>query len=446
MKQKTSFYFVLYLVALVSLLDVISERDEAQREIAEILVRKISTAPDLQVPDTLIWFAKDSSRSLIRVRGLVSEAERASILYELKSLNGGFPAGLSPMIVKDSDGNGIIMGTMPEKGTYTLQASAEVSRELPNDLPESVLDLIKRQIGNEIPLKSNPATFTLRVEPELAAPPKLTLTVEPPKDERWIVGSPYAKSIYVGGPDPRIVSFSVSDPRFTIVRDIGRIRLEWSNPIVTNNPISVTVSARANRGAAPDLENATTSFTLSVAPPRWDPEPPIEAYWEVPFTFASGVRGLDASKFTVEILANGTTPIRRVSAIEYPIVFKPERTWTSLTFRVLSVVNTEMLKKEIPVKKPIPPQIKWIGSTWQGNEYVIKFSSVDVGNGDVVVDNCTVIQPEGIVSRLDSRRGKQFTLTVQNLQATRPSAIKLKVTVTGIGGSRTDQVTQAILY
>ena len=30
MKQKTSFYFVLYLVALVSLLDVISERDEAQ--------------------------------------------------------------------------------------------------------------------------------------------------------------------------------------------------------------------------------------------------------------------------------------------------------------------------------------------------------------------------------------------------------------------------------
>ena len=45
MKQKTSFYFVLYLVALVSLLDVITERDDAQREIVEILVKKISEAP-----------------------------------------------------------------------------------------------------------------------------------------------------------------------------------------------------------------------------------------------------------------------------------------------------------------------------------------------------------------------------------------------------------------
>lgn len=446
MKQKTSFYFVLYLVALVSLLDVISERDEAQREIVEILVKKISEAPELQVPDTLIWFAKDSSRSLIKVRGLETDDEKKNISYELKPVDGSMPEGLSENVSLDREGNGILAGRVLEKGLYSLQATAQVNRELPSELPESVRDLINRQLGDEIPLKTKPVNFTLKVEGAGAAPPKLTLNVEPPQSDKWIVGTPYQKNIYVGGPSVDIVSFSTSDSRFSVTKEIGKIRLEWANPIVTSSPINVTVYGRANRGASPDLENASTNFTVSVAPPRWDPEPAPEAYWEVPFTFASGVSGLEANKFTVEILANGSNLVKTVSAVEYPFVFKPERSWTSLTFRVLSVVNTEMLRKEIPVKKPIPPQIKWVGSTWQGNEYVLKFSSSDVGNGDVTIENCSVVQPDGITSRLDTRRGKNFTLTVQNLQATRPSAIKIKVTVTGIGGSRTDQVTQSILY
>jgi len=87
MKQKTSFYFVMYLVALVSLLEVMTERDEAQREIVQILVNKISEPPELEVPDTLIWFAKQESRSLIKVRGLENGAEKDKILYDLKSLD-----------------------------------------------------------------------------------------------------------------------------------------------------------------------------------------------------------------------------------------------------------------------------------------------------------------------------------------------------------------------
>ncbi|MER3524333.1 MAG: hypothetical protein C4326_09765 [Ignavibacteria bacterium] len=446
MKQKTSFYFVLYLVALVSLLDVITERDDAQREIAEILVKKISEAPELQVPPTLIWFTNDSSRALIRVRGLDTEAEKQSIKFELKSLDGNLPEGLASEIVKDEEGNGILAGRLSEKGIYRLQTVAEVNRELPRDLPESVRDLIKRQLGDEIPLTTKPVSFTLKVEGAGAPPPQLTLNVEPPRDDRWIVGSPYVKNIYVGGPTPDIVSFSCSDPRFTIVKDVGRIRVEWPNPMVTNSPISVTINARANRGAEAHLENATATFTLSVAPPRWDPEPATEAYWEVPFTFASGVRGLDANKFTVKILANGSVPVKTLSAVEFPFTFKPERTWTSLTFRALSTTNIEMLRKEIPVKKPVPPQIKLAGSTWNGNDYHLTFTSSDVGNGDVLIESASVVQPEGIVSRLDTRKGKSFTLMVQNLRSTRPSAIKIKITVVGIGGSRTDQITQSILY
>ncbi len=446
MKQKTSFYFVLYLVALVSLLDVITERDDAQREIAEILVKKISEAPELQVPDTLIWFTKDSSRALIRVRGLETDAEKQSIKYDLKPVGGTFPDGLTPEIQKDDEGNGILSGKILEKGLYTLRVVADVNRGLPRDLPESVRELILRQLGDEIPLTTRPVQFTLKVEGAGAPPPQLTLNVEPPREDKWIVGSPYIKNIYVGGPTPDIVSFSCSDPRFSVVKDVGRIRLEWANPMVTTSPITVTVNARANRGAEAHLENASATFTLSVAPPRWDPEPPAEAYWDVPFTYASGIRGLDPNKFTVEILANGSLPVKTLSAVEFPFVFKPERTWTSLTFRALSTSHTEMLRKEIPVKKPVPPQIKLAGSTWNGNEYHFKFSSSDVGNNDVTVESASVIQPEGIVSRLDTRRGKAFTLIVQNLLATRPGAIKIKITVTGIGGSRTDQITQSILY
>jgi len=236
MKQKTSFYFVLYLVALVSLLDVITERDDAQREIAEILVKKISEAPELQVPPTLIWFTNDSSRALIRVRGLDTEAEKQSIKFELKSLDGNLPEGLASEIVKDEEGNGILAGRLSEKGIYRLQTVAEVNRELPRDLPESVRDLIKRQLGDEIPLTTKPVSFTLKVEGAGAPPPQLTLNVEPPRDDRWIVGSPYVKNIYVGGPTPDIVSFSCSDPRFTIVKDVGRIRVEWPNPWSPTRP------------------------------------------------------------------------------------------------------------------------------------------------------------------------------------------------------------------
>lgn len=437
---------MLYLVALVSLLDVITERDDAQLEIVEILVKKISEPPELQVPDTLIWFAKDTSRALIKVRGLETQTEKENILYEIEPTEGSLPEGLQTLIGKDEEGNGILAGKIPEKGFYKLQATARVNRELPNELPDAVRDIIVRQLGNEIPLTTKPVRFTLRVEGAGATPPKLTLNVEPPKDDKWIVGTPFVKNIYVGGPSVDIVNFSSSDPRFTILKDIGKIRVQWVNPIVTSNPINVTISGQAHRGAAPELENASTNFTVIIAPPRWDPEPQVEAYWDVPYAFASGVHGLDANKFTVEIVANGSTPVKTLSAVEYPFIFKPARTWTSLTFRVFSIAHTEMLRKEIPVKKPIAPQIRWAGSTWLGNEYHIKFTSMDVGNGDVMIDNCTVIQPEGITSRLDTRRGKAFTLIVQNLQATRPSAIKIKVTVTGIGGSRTDQVTQSILY
>lgn len=445
MKQKTSFYFVMYLVALVSLLEVMTERDEAQREIVQILVNKISEPPELEVPDTVVWFAKQESRSIIKVRGLENGNEKNTIEYKLKSIGETAPEGLAGEVTRDSEGNGVLAGNIAEKGLYKLQATAQVSRELPSDLPEAVRDLIIRQLGNEIPLQSKPVSFTLKVEGAGSAPPKLTLNVEPPTEDKWIVGSPYVKNIYVGGPPPEIVDFSVSDGRFRLVKDIGRVRLEWANPIVTSGPINVTVSGRANRGATPDLENASTSFSVIITPPRWDPEPQPEAYWDVPFSFASGVRGLDPGKYTVEILANGS-PFKSISAVEFPFTFKPERTWTSLTFRVLSIANTEMLRKEIPVKKPVPPQIKWVGETWQGPDYVIRFTSTDVGNGDVLVENASVVQPEGITSRLEGRRGKAFTLVVQGLQAARPSAIKIKVTVSGIGGSRTDQVTKSILY
>jgi hypothetical protein len=356
------------------------------------------------------------------------------------------PSGFSDEVVTDAEGNGIISGKITQKGEYRFQVACTVERDLPADLPEAVRDVIRRQLGTKVPLRSNPVNFVLRVDEAGVEAPQLTLNIEPPKDDKWIVGIPYTKAIYVGGAQTGVVNFSVSDGRFKLTKDIGKVNLTWDNPTVTQAPINVTVYGNANRGAAPALERASLSFTISVAPPRWDPEPGDVAFWDVPFTFASGIRGLDVNRYTVQILANGNIPVKTLSAVEYPFTLKPDRSWTNLVFKAFSSTQTEMLRKEIPVKKPVPPQVKWTGSTWQGNEYVIRFTSQDIGGTDVTIDNCTVVQPEGITSRVEPRRGKQFTLTVLNLKATRPSAIKIKITVSGIGGSRPDQIMQSILY
>lgn len=104
-----------------------------------------------------------------------------------------------------------------------------------------------------------------------------------------------------------------------------------------------------------------------------------------------------------------------------------------MTFVATSINGHEIIRTEIPVKAPPPPQIKWTSSRLIGDDYVISFTAEDVGGKDVNV-NCTLVQPSGLTAVLSARHGKAFTFTVKNVTATRPQALVIRTSIHGIGG------------
>ena len=95
-----------------------------------------------------------------------------------------------------------------------------------------------------------------------------------------------------------------------------------------------------------------------------------------------------------------------------------------------------MLRTEIPVKTPPPPQIKWSSARLEGDDYVISFSAEDIGGKDVNM-NCVLVQPAGLNSVLSARHGKSFTFTIKNVTAMRPPALVVRTSIHGIGGAST---------
>jgi len=430
MKQKTSFYFVLYIVAIVSLLDVITERDEAQQEMVQVLLKKITSAPVLSARDTVVWTVKDSGRAMISVAGLASPLEMSRIRYAVASLDPRPPEGVGFEPAVDPRGNAVLAGRIDEKGTYAFQATATVDRDIPTDIPDVVHDAIVRLSGDKVSLKSDPVNFVVRVEGSTIAHPALTLNIEPPSEDKWILGVPYAKTIYVGGPSPDLVTFTCSDARFKITKDIGRIQLAWAEPL--SGVTRVVVKANAHRDLG-SLDAAEARFSIDVGPPRWQPEPRPTAYNRVAYRFESTLGGLSPNEYTVQVIANKSDLKATVSPNQFPYEVKPDPSWKVLTFRAMG--RTTMLKEiEIPVKDPPPPQIRWQGESRDGNDHVIRFTCEDVDGGDVNV-NLNVVQPQGVKAVMSPPvRGKSFTIRIKDVTGIKQSQVELAVTAMGIGG------------
>ena len=430
MKQKTSFYFVLYIVAIVSLLNVITERDEAQQEMVQVLLKKITSAPVLTARDTILWTAKDSGHAVISVAGLMSPLEMSGIRYAIASLDPDPPAGLASEPVVDPRGNAILAGKINEKGTYTFQATATVEREIPRDIPDVVHDAITRLSGEKVSLKSDPVNFVVKVEGSTIAHPALTLNIEPPSADKWILGVPYSKTVYVGGPSPDLVTFTCSDSRFKITKDVGRIQLAWAEPLSGTTKVVVKANAHRDLGS---LDAAEARFSIDVGPPRWQPEPRPVAYNRVNYRFESTLGGLSPNEYMVQVIANKSDLKATISPNQFPYEFKPDPSWKTLTFRAMG--RTAMLKEiDVTVKDPPPPQIRWQGESNDGNDHVIKFSCEDVDGSDVNV-NFNVVQPQGVRAVMSPPvRGKNFTIRIKDIANIKQSQVELAVTALGIGG------------
>ncbi|MBX2990443.1 MAG: hypothetical protein KF749_04645 [Bacteroidetes bacterium] len=413
---KASFYFVLYLIGIVNLLSIITERDYA----LDSLVKDYEQPLKLSAPSMSQFVAGRSESVEVLVSNIKSPAERSSIQYHIAPHSDYGENGFASLPVIESEtGNARFTGAFVKPGEYRYSVWANVMRQLP-----------KGAGGQRVRTGSDTVTVLIVVSHEKSEIPgtKFSMAVDK-KAEQWVSGIPYIKTVFVNT-DPRNVSLAGLPAGFRRGA-VGEnsIQLIWDKPMPGTAKIALNGNAGRNLTAA--LDAASLAFSVNVEPPAWNPVPARTAYWNIPYTFQSRVGELDVNEYTINVFANGSIPVS--SSRQFPIVVMPERTWSSLTFVATSFHGHEMLRTEIPVKSPPPPQIKWTSSRLEGDDYVVSFTAEDVGGKDVNV-NCVLVQPSGLTAVLSARHGKSFTFTIKNVTATRPQALVVRTSIHGIGG------------
>jgi hypothetical protein len=421
-KPKASFYFVLYLVGIVNLLTIITERDYA----LDNLIKDYEKPLSLSTPSTSEFVVAQSDSVEILASNLKSQDEQNSIRYHLLTLDtAGEENALAPSPRIDTKtGSAKFFGLFKTAGEYRFKVWAEVMRQLPKDAG-----------GQRVRTGSDTAAFAIHVTAAKSEIPgsKFSMGVDK-KFEHWVSGVPYSKTLFVNT-DPRKVRLAglpVGFYRGTLGEN--SIQLLWDKPMAGR--LQIMLNGNAGRNLSTTLDNASLAFTVNVEPPSWNPAPQKIAYWNIPYTFQSKVGELDVNDYTIKVLANGNIPVHTVSSEQFPLVIMPDKSWSGLTFIAASNNGHVMLQAEVPVKTPPPPQIKWTSSRLEGDNYVISFAAEDVGGKDVNV-NCTLVQPQGLNSVLSVRHGKSFTFTIKNVTTSRPQALVVRTSIHGIGGAST---------
>lgn len=445
MREKLSFYFVLYLVALTALLAVTNERNIAMREGKELifnLIGKLNEKPLITIPDSVTWTLNRESSTPVLAAGI--DHGKSSVRYTIQSV-GQTPAGVfDKEFAGDKNGNGIFSGKLEKIGRYKFRISAEVSKRLPGSLSQKIRERIVKLLGDSSLHMKGDTTFYVTVSPRGPEPTQFTLNVEKPISDKGFVGIPYTKTIFVNGADSRFVDLSgYSSEKFTLTRGIGRVHLTWQNPERTTTPLKITLRGNTRQGFG-QKDFAETNFTVEIVPPRWNPEPPSRAFWGVSFQIANSVAGMNADMYGIEVFVNGTL-LKTITPHNFPDTLRPTSQWTSVTLKAVAD-GKELLTKTIDVRKPDPPQQpKWKDQTLEGKDYVIKFDCSDV-NGEAVIVNLKVSQPEGLHSRISSTVGKTFTLRILDITERKPVAIEVRGSVQGIGGVRDVRKTFSLFY
>ncbi len=187
-------YFVLYIVLITELLIVITERDELQENeklIQEKLIGSIATSYRLpftlnvspKVTDFNLGAAdRHESEVVFELGGLVSDSEKAGVVYTVKlapgsrSLEGFASEGVNSVDntsgtfrIERTNGSAKFLGSFRSEGDYKFIVSAKTKRVLPNYLTPQLLEILKRDIGDnaEKEVQSNdgkPETFSIIVK------------------------------------------------------------------------------------------------------------------------------------------------------------------------------------------------------------------------------------------------------------------------------------------
>ena len=413
---KASFYFVLYLIGIVNLLSIITERDYA----LDSLIKDYEQPLRLSAPSVSPFVVSHPDTIEVLVSNVKSPFERSTIQYHIEPLSETGERPPSPIIDSET-GNAKFAGVFNKTGEYRFSVWANVIRQLP-----------KSAGGQRVRTGSDTATLVILVSNAKSEIPgtKFSMGVDK-KMEQWVSGIPYVKTVFVNT-DPRKVNLAGLPAGF---RRAGagenNIQLVWDKPMP--GKLQIVLNGNGGRNLSAALDAASLTFSVNVEPPSWNPLPEKSAYWNIPYTFQSRVGELDMNDYTISVFANGSTRVSSLTSKQFPLVIMPQQNWSSMTFVATSINGHEMIRTEIPVKTPPPPQIKWTSSRLVGDDYVISFTAEDVGGKDVNV-NCTLVQPPGLNAVLSARHGKSFTFTIKNVTATRPQALVVRTALHGIGG------------
>jgi hypothetical protein len=414
MQPKHSFYFVLYLVVVVDLLAVVTERDYWM----DSTVRVFETPVRLSVPRHNQWVASQQDSLPILISGAQNGQEKGDVRYVVQNLNGSENGGTftEQPVVNAATGNGTFIGTFNEPGEYRFAVWATLPRTYPKEKRATTI-------------LSDTVNFSVIVQKDPVPAAQFTMAVDK-KHDNWITGIRYEKQVFVNADPWKLRLLGL--PRGFRRGEIGNnsVQLIWDNPV--RGKTTVSLHGYADRGLDRAIDSDDLSFSIDVAAPGWNPEPGKSAYWKVPYTFSSAVGGLDPGEYVVRILANGTVPVATISAKQYPFKILPEQSWNSITFEASSAKGAVIMKKEVAVQAPPPPQIEWNASGLKGTDYVIEFSCRDITESDVDV-RYEVLYPQGLTSRLDpAAHGKSFTLKIRDITKNHPQFVTVRVSAQGI--------------
>jgi len=440
-----SFYFVLYLVAIITVFVITSERDQLLRQrdedivhLIEVYVKPLHLNP---YADTTRFFVDPNqtvTSSPVRIRlkadGPVDRDDIKFTLVAAQSSN-GTTVDPKTMRTLNDGGDGVVICPPMEPGIYAFTV-AGYKRRLISDgkkMKVSIRDTTY-EIAYSPRLENVDRDTTVviaKVEKTGIAPPQLTLSVTD-ANESWVIGPPYSRKIFVGGiQDVSGISMTI-DGEGRIERSAppaSFVTFVWDRPSLGRHTFAVAADARRGMG---EKDRARISFSVQVYPASFANPPSSRGFWGVPYVFDGQISGLNPLDLALDASHDGQTLGTRPVVPKDTLV--PQRNWNSMLFRVLyrgSVIK----EHRVAIESPPPPQIRWVQQNLDRskNAFVISAESTDPLGGPVTLSLQS--EPSGIAS-LDRIRGTRFTVTID--LRNKPAAIFLKLTATDkFGGKST---------
>jgi hypothetical protein len=432
-----SFYFVLYLVAIITVFVITSERDQLLRQrdedIAHLIEVYVKPLHLTAYVDTARFFVSPNEQLTsepvkVRVKadGPMDRDDIAFTIVSAHTADGGSIDSRAVRAVNES-GDGVLITPPLEPGLYEFTVAGYKRRVISDGtrMKVSIRDTTYEVQYSKRLEKVDRDTVTLlaRVEKSGIAPPQLTLSV-PDANDAWVVGPPFTKKIFVGGvQDVGGVSFAPGGSG-RIERSAGApsyVTFVWDRPTLGRHTFAVTADAR--RGLGPK-DRAQIGFAVQVFPATFSTPPAGRGYWGIPYVFDGQIAGLNPLDVAVDVSHDGQTLHTKPVLPRDTLI--PQRSWNSLAFKVL-YKGSIIKEHRVPLEMPPPPQIRWVQQNLDrtANTFVITAESTDPIGGPVKLSLQS--EPSGIAT-MDRIRGTRFRISID--LRNKPPAVFLKLTAT----------------